>query len=75
MAAAALLRRFVPENWFRPLTVTGAAFSIVLQALWFTGWAVLPLGVDLALLWIILGRQATVEGLRAGGESLLRRPA
>ena len=65
MAAAALLRWRVPGEWFPRLTVAGAALSIILQAIWFSGWAIFPLIVDFALLWIILAQHATVRSLRS----------
>lgn len=64
MAAAALLRWIVPEQWFSWLVVVGAVLSIVLQVIWFTGWAIFPLLVDLALLWTVLSQHVTVSGLR-----------
>lgn len=64
MAAAALLRRFVPPLWFRLLVVAGVAFSIPLQLIWISGWAILPLVVDAALLWAIFAQHITVERLR-----------
>lgn len=64
MAAAALLRWRVPRKWFAGLIVAGAVFSIVLQVIWFTGWAILPLLVDVVLLWAIFGRRVTVDSLR-----------
>jgi len=65
MAAAALLRWRVPGEWFPWLSIAGAALSIVLQVIWFSGWAIFPLIVDIALLWIILGQHATVRSLRS----------
>ena len=65
MAAAALLHWRVPGEWFPWLSVTGAALSIVLQVIWFSGWAIFPLTVDMALLWIILGQRVTVRSLRS----------
>jgi len=64
LAAAALLRRVVPGQWFPWLIVVGAVLSIVLQVIWFTGWAVLPLLLDVALLWAVLGSHVTVGSLR-----------
>lgn len=64
LAAAALLRWVVPENWFQWLIVAGAVLSIVLQVIWFSGWAVLPLAVDFALLWVVFGQHVTVHSLR-----------
>jgi hypothetical protein len=64
LAVAALLRWVVPEAWFPWLIVTGAVLSIALQVIWFSGWVVLPLLVDGALLWAVFGRHVTVAGLR-----------
>jgi hypothetical protein len=64
MAAAALLRWIVPENWFSWLIVAGALLSIVLQVIWLSGWSVLPLLVDAALLWAVFGQHVTVSSLR-----------
>lgn len=64
LAAAALLRWRVPAQWFRALVAAGVACSIVLQVVWLTGWAVLPLLVDAALLWLVFGRGVTVRELR-----------
>ena len=64
LAAAALLRWLVPENWFSWLIVVGAVLSIVLQVIWISGWAVLPLLVDAALLWAVIGQHVTVGSLR-----------
>lgn len=55
LAAAALLGWIVPQSWFRGLLVTGTVLSIALQVLWISGWAVLPLVVDVALLWAAFG--------------------
>lgn len=60
LAAAALLRRVVPEQWVPWLIVAGVIFSIGLQLIWFTGWALLPLVVDGALLWAIFRQPVTV---------------
>lgn len=64
MAAAALWGWMVPAQWFPALIVVGAAASIVLQVAWLSGWAVLPLLVDLALMWTVFGSHVTVAGLR-----------
>ena len=64
LAAAALLRWVVPANWFTWLIVVGTVLSIVLQGIWISGWAVLPLLVDVALLWAIFGLHVTVGSLR-----------
>jgi hypothetical protein len=64
LAAAALLRWVVPGKWFQWLIVVGVALSIVLQIIWFSGWAVPPLLVDIALVWAVLGQHVTVDSLR-----------
>jgi hypothetical protein len=64
MAAGALLRRVVPGRWFQWLIVAGVALSIVLQIVWFSGWAVFPLLVDVALLWAVFGQHVSVSSLR-----------
>lgn len=50
LAAAALLRWGVPAQWFGWLIIAGAISSIVLQVVWFSEWAILPILLDIALL-------------------------
>lgn len=64
MAAAALLRWLIPGKWFQGLIIAGAALGIPLQIIWFTPWAVLPILVDLVLLWAVFSKKITVESLR-----------
>lgn len=64
LAAAALLRWWVPGDWFPWLIIAGVAFSIPLQVIWFTGWSVLPLLVNVVLLWAVFARHITVVSLR-----------
>lgn len=64
LAAAALLRWLVPGNWFPWLILTGAILSIPLQVIWFSGWAIFPLVVDITLLWIVVSQHITVGSLR-----------
>jgi hypothetical protein len=64
LAAAALLHWLVPGGWFSWLIVAGAILSIILQVIWFSGWAILPLIVDIALLWAVFGQHVTVRSLR-----------
>lgn len=64
LAAAALLHWRVPETWFGSLIVAGVVLSIALQVIWFTGWSILPLLVNLTLLWVVFGQHVTVESLR-----------
>jgi hypothetical protein len=67
MAAAALLRRLIPAKWFRGLIIAGAVLAIPLQIIWFTGWAILPILVNLLLLWAVFAKNITVESLRGLG--------
>lgn len=64
MAAAALCRWMVPEAWFPWLVAAGAVFSIPLQVVWFSGYAILPLLVDAVLLWAVFGARIDVASLR-----------
>jgi hypothetical protein len=64
LAAAALLRWGVPAQWFTVLILAGAITSIVLQVVWFNGWAVPPLIIDVVFLWAVVARQISVGGLR-----------
>lgn len=64
LAAAALLRWSVPGQWLPWLTVAGAVLSIGLQVMWFSGWAILPLLVDIALLWGVWSKHIRVDSLR-----------
>lgn len=64
LAATALMRWLVPAEWFRWLILVGALLSIALQVVWLSGWAVLPLLVDVALLWALFGQHLTIGSLR-----------
>ena len=70
LAAGALLGWFVPGTWFRWLVVAGAVVSVVLQVVWIFGWAILPLVVDVALLWSVFALHLTVGSLQ--GQAALR---
>ncbi len=70
LAACALLGWLVPGSWSRWLVVTGAVLSIVLQVVWISGWAVLPLAVDVALVWAVFAWHPAIGGLR--GQAALR---
>lgn len=65
MAAAALMKWHVPVQWFPMLIVCGAVLSMGLQIVWFSEWAILPLVVDILLLWSVFGWHISVSGLRA----------
>ena len=60
-----MLHWLVPAPWFAGLVVAGAACSLVLQVVWISPWAVLPLLVDGALLWALLGMHVSAASLRA----------
>ena len=64
LAAAALLGWVVPAGWFPWLIVAGVVLSVPLQIIWLSGWAILPLLVDAALLWLVFATNATVAALR-----------
>jgi hypothetical protein len=51
LAAGALFRRLVSGNWWSWLITVGAVLGILLQVIWFTGWAIFPILVNAALLW------------------------
>lgn len=65
LGAAALVRWLVPAQWFAWLVVAGAVLSIALQLIWFSGRAILPLFVDIALLWAVFDQHVTVSSRRA----------
>ena len=65
MAAAALLGWWVPSSWFPVLVVGGVLASIPLQIVWLSIWAILPLLVDAALLWLVFGLGVTAVTLRS----------
>jgi len=54
LAAAAYWGWFVPGSWVPALVLLGAVASIVLQVIWISGWAVVPLLVDALLVWAVL---------------------
>jgi hypothetical protein len=65
LAAGAVLGWLVPTQWAVGLVVAGAACSLVLQVVWISPWAVLPLLMDGVLLWAALAPQVTAIGARA----------
>lgn len=64
LAAGAYLGWVVPGSWLRGLVVTGVVASVVVQVVWISGWAVLPLLVDAALLWLVVTGRMTAAGAR-----------
>ena len=65
LAAGAVLGWVVPTQWAMGLLVAGAACSLVLQVVWISPWAVLPLLMDGVLLWAALAPQVSEIGARA----------
>ena len=65
LAAGAVLGWVVPAHLAAGLVITGAACSLVLQVVWISPWAVLPLLMDAALLWVALAPQVTAVGVHA----------
>jgi hypothetical protein len=59
MAAGALLH-WIPGSWLGGLIIAGAVCSLVLQVVWISPWAILPLIVDGVLLWALLGARVAV---------------
>ena len=66
LAAAALLRWVVVPGQGSPwLIAAGVILSIALQVVWLSGWSVLPLLVNVALLWAVYGSRVSVGSLRS----------
>ena len=53
-----------PPNWWRVVVIASAALSILLYILFFGKWAILPIVLDLVLLWGILFQEWSVATLR-----------
>jgi hypothetical protein len=64
LAAGALFHWLVPGQWFAALVVAGAACSLLLQVLWISPWAVLPLLLDGLLLWGLFSTRVSIPGLQ-----------
>jgi hypothetical protein len=64
LAAAALLRWWVPAAWFTPLIVIGAIASIALHVIYINVWSIFPILVDAALLFAVFGLHLSVSALR-----------
>ena len=54
IAIASLWGLVIPSEWWRPAAVIGAVSSIVLFALYLSPLSIIPLVVDLAVLWGVL---------------------
>jgi hypothetical protein len=66
IAILALFGLMVPSAWFAPAAILGAVASILLYITFAGLWAILPIAVDLIVLWGVLSQQWTAAGLRAG---------
>jgi hypothetical protein len=64
LAAGALLHWVVPEQWFAALVIAGSACSLVLQVVWISPWAVLPLLLDGVLLLGLSSSRVGIPGLQ-----------
>jgi hypothetical protein len=63
-AALGLFWNGIPAGWWPVIVIVSAVASTLLYLLYFGVWALLPLALDLALLWGVLFRHWTVAGLR-----------
>jgi hypothetical protein len=54
LAILSLWGLLVPAEWWRPAALVGSLASIVLFGIYLSPWAVIPLGVDLVVLWGVL---------------------
>lgn len=64
MAALALLGIVVPAAWGVPLIIVGAMASIALFVLYLSPLALLPIALNLILLWGVFLQNWTIESLR-----------
>lgn len=48
---------FVPTTWITPALIIASVCSIVLFIAYFNIWAILPIVVDLAILWLVLTKK------------------
>ena len=51
LAALAVVRIWVPFSWWRVLTIGGATLSLLLMAAFFGATKLLPMALDLVVLW------------------------
>jgi hypothetical protein len=65
VALGALFGVVVPLEWWRPTVVLASAGSGVLFLLYLGPWALIPLLVDAVLVWGVLVRGWSVEGMAA----------
>jgi hypothetical protein len=65
-AAVSLLEIVVPAGWFTTLAIVGGGTSIALFGLYFSPLSILPVIIDLALLWGVFAQHWTVAELIGG---------
>lgn len=63
-AIFALFGLVVPASWFAPAAVVGSMASILLFVAFAGPWAILPIAIDLIILWGVLVQHWTVVALR-----------
>lgn len=49
--------RLVPATWIIPALIVASICSIILFVVYFNVWAVLPIVIDLAILWLVLTKK------------------
>ena len=64
-AAAALFGLIVPAAWFVPLVVVGSIASILLYVLYLSAFSIIPIAIDVILLWGVLAQQWSVVSLQS----------
>lgn len=60
----ALFGWLVPANWFAPAILAASIASVVLYVLYFGAFSLLPLALDIILIWGVLARGWSVAGLK-----------
>jgi hypothetical protein len=58
---------WVPAAWWAPLVLLGACASLLLHSLYIGRWSLLPIAVDLALLWGVLALGWSASRLAGAG--------
>jgi hypothetical protein len=54
----------IPADWWRALVTVSAAASILLYALYFSPLSLLPIALDVVILWGVLSQGWSMSGLR-----------
>jgi len=53
----------VPAGWYLPSLLTGAGAGTVLYLLFINQWALIPLMLDVAILWTLVGSRGLIPSL------------